>query len=290
MTTLALPAPALAKGRFAFNGAGEAVAGDAAAGSAGAFLDVYTDEALFQQTGVRIAFTTRAGGVSSGPYDSLNFGSHVNDDLACVQENRRRIMAAFDCEGAPLLIPNQVHGDRVLTVPSAAEASAVQAEANEGADALVVAAPQVAALLCYADCVPVIIVSPTGRFAVAHAGWRGVDNCISVKSVHQLAQEDAIQDVSGYSIYIGPHIRRECFETGADVHAKFTSKFGLECAADDSHIDLALALRIQLERTGISSERICDLGACTVCRNEEFFSYRAQGGTAGRHAAFAIRL
>ena len=94
---------------------------------------------------------------------------------------------------------------------------------------------------------------------------------------------------STYNVYIGPHIGPECFETGADVHARFVSQFGDECAFDGSHIDLAEGLRIQLERAGISRLRICDLAKCTVCENSEFFSYRGQGGTCGRHGAFAVR-
>ena len=74
-----------------------------------------------------------------------------------------------------------------------------------------------AALLCYADCVPVIIVSPTGRFAVVHAGWRGVDNLISVKAVRSMAYADeallGADAASTYNVYIGPHIGPECFET-----------------------------------------------------------------------------
>ena len=116
-------------------------------------------------------------------------------------------------------------------------------QAQDGADGLVVHALNAAALLCYADCVPVIIVSPTGRFAVVHAGWRGVDNLISVKVVRSMAYEDeallGAEAASTYNVYIGPHIGPECFETGADVHARFVSQFGAECAFDGSHIDLA---------------------------------------------------
>ena len=283
MTTLVLPDPELTKGRFAS-------------------ISAYTDEALYAATGVRIAFTTRDGGVSEGPYASLNLGSHVNDDLASVEENRRRVQQAFSCESVPLIVPNQVHGDEVLelgasdelAVPlSSAEAQRLALQAREGADGLVVNAPNAAALLCYADCVPVIIVSPTGRFAVVHAGWRGVDNLISVKAVRTMALADepllGADAASDYSVYIGPHIGPECFETGADVHARFVSQFGRACAFDRTHIDLAEGLRIQLEKAGVDRARICDLAKCTVCENGEFFSYRGQGGTCGRHGAFAVR-
>ena len=95
---------------------------------------------------------------------------------------------------------------------------------------------------------------------------------------------------SVYNVYIGPHIGPECFETGADVHARFVSQFGEACAFDGTHIDLAEGLRIQLEKAGVDRARIYDLAKCTVCENGEFFSYRGQGGTCGRHGAFAVRV
>ena len=202
MTTLVLPDPELTKGRFAS-------------------IPAYSDEALYVATGVRIAFTTREGGVSEGPYNSLNLGSHVKDDLVSVQENRRRVQQAFACEDAPLFVPNQVHGDTVLelgdsrsidTPLAPAQAHELALQAQDGADGLVVHALNAAALLCYADCVPVIIVSPTGRFAVVHAGWRGVDNLISVKAVRSMAYAD--EALLGVSIRGGVRFRRQPYRFG----------------------------------------------------------------------------
>ncbi len=275
MTTLVLPLPELTKGRFAS-------------------LDAYTDERLFEAADVRIAFTTRQGGVSGGCYSSLNLGHHVNDDLDAVLRNRRIAQESFGCPEAPLIVPNQVHGSDLVSVHAIEESASVQQRASQGADGVLVGAPGIATLLCFADCVPVIVVSPTGRFAVVHAGWRGVDNLISVKAVETLAEADARElgqaAVSQLNVYIGPHIGAECFETGADVHDGFRQKFGEACVFDRTHIDLAAALRIQLESIGVSADRICDMGKCTVCCNDEFFSYRAQDGVCGRHGAFAYRF
>lgn len=283
MTLFTLPRPTLDEHRFAS-------------------IPVFTDEALFETCGVRVAFTTREGGVSAGPYGSLNLGDHVEDDPAAVDKNRTLLLRAL----APaldktlkdmLVVPKQVHGDRVLAIETAADVSKIQAEAAQGADSIIVAASEVATLLCFADCVPVIIVLPTGRFAVVHAGWRGVENTIAMKTlVLMLDQEAALSGASrqellaNTNIYVGPYIHRECFETGEDVHALFVSKFGEACGFDSSHIDLGAALRIQLTRSGIDPARICDLDQCTVCNNDRFFSFRAQNGIAGRHSAFAIRF
>lgn len=273
-TTLELVEPRLSKGRFAS-------------------LEVLTDESLFEQTGVRIAFTGREGGVSSGPFSSLNLGAHVPDDSACVAENRHRVAAAFGAQDAPLIVPNQVHGDVVLTVEGRFGASEVAACAAKGADGIVVACPGVAALLCFADCMPVVIVSPTGRFAVVHAGWRGVMAQIAAKAACALVEADrAANDrtsTADLNIYIGPHIRSECFETSQDIRDRFVDAFGEVCAAGPRHVSLVAAQRESLSRVGVRAERVADAGVCTVCSNGGYFSYRAQGGVCGRHGAFAFR-
>lgn len=264
-------------------------------------IPFFTDEALFEACGVRIAFTMRAGGVSAGPYASLNLGDHVADNLEAVVRNRCLLMDAL-AEGAcasidaHLIVPHQVHGDTVVTIDSPRDIVRAKSEAAQGADAIIVAAREVAALLCFADCVPLIIVLPTGRFAVVHAGWRGVENTIAAKTLSlMLEQEERVsgalqQDlVAATNVYIGPYIHRECFETSEEIHDLFVAKFGEACSFDPRHIDLGAALRAQLMQLGISSARICDVDRCTVCEHDRFFSYRAQSGTAGRHGAFAMR-
>ena len=278
MATLDLPLPTLVEGCFAS-------------------ITAFTDEALYKTCGVRVAFTERNGGVSKDPYDSLNFGSHVEDDPSSVKQNRSLLMKAFADSSCDLIVPKQVHGDDVLTIASVDEVAEVSRLASLGADAITVEEKRVAALLCFADCVPVIAVAPMGVFSVIHAGWRGVENGIAQKAIKQMAERVAF--LSGFSeeevlahtnVYLGPYIHAECFETGEEVHRLFVEKYGEECAFDQTHINLGKALRVQFERIGISSERIADVDYCTVCNNDKFFSFRAQLGIAGRHGAFAIRL
>ncbi len=281
-TALELPLPRLSEGRFAS-------------------ISAYTDRALFEATGVRIAFTKRYGGVSAGPYESLNLGSHVKDNLASVLENRRILSDALGFSDAPCIVPVQVHGHEVLSVKARVQAEQLLARAEHevGAleyDAVSVECENVAAQLNFADCVPVIAVAPTGAFSVIHAGWRGVDNQISVRAVEGLAACAAAKldcpvahVLAGANVYIGPHIMGECFETSAEIHDEFVRKFGSACSVDERHVELSRALEIQLERAGIKRERIAKLGICTVCNNEDFFSYRGQGGVCGRHGAFACR-
>lgn len=252
-------------------------------------IPVLTDETLFQSTGVRIAFTGREGGVSVGPYAELNLGSHVGDELADVERNRVLLLEALDASSAHLLVPNQVHGNHVECVRSATSEDICAARENiaEGADGICVFDDGVAALLCYADCTPVIAVSPSGHFAVVHAGWRGAVAGIAGKAVKLLAQHC---DPAHINIYIGPHIRSECFETGEEVTEQFEKAFGEGCAPDSRHVSLADAVSIDVQREGVLPQRIVDAGICTKCSHEEYYSYRANAGVCGRHGAIAVRV
>ena len=155
-------------------------------------------------------------------YASLNLGSHVQDDLDKVLQNRALLSLRWLLHSEEaLIVPKQVHGDTVLTVGAAREvAYCVQRAAAEGATSFLRVRG------CFADCMPVIIVLPTGLFRGRHAGWRGIENEISAKVLDlMLDQECQEHDFSRSelaaqtNVYIGPYIHRECFETGADVHA-----------------------------------------------------------------------
>ena len=266
-----------------------------------ASLSLLTDNALARCLGVRVAFSGRSGGTSVGPdgaFGSLNLGAHVGDDPACVTENRQRLLRAFHAEADRLIVPTQVHGTHVVYVQKGAEAEGAR-EATEAADGVAVApdVDDVAVLLCFADCVPLIMVSPTGAYAVSHAGWRGAYGGIAGNTVRLLAEHDVARGAfasiaeaaAAYNVYRGPYIHRECFETGEDVRAQFAERYGEGCTPDARHVDLGVALDVDLRRAGVLPERIADANACTVCNNDHYFSYRGQHGVCGRHGALALR-
>lgn len=260
-------------------------------------LRMLTDDALARERGVRVAFSGRAGGVSRGAYRGLNLADHVGDDPAAVRANRSLLMCSLDADGMPLVVPKQVHGDVLVEVRGASPASVESAcdAARRGADGIVVAAPNVAALLCFADCVPVVIVAPSGEFAVVHAGWRGVIARIASKAARRLAERNApsfasaAEAAASLNVYLGPHIHAECFECAPDLVARFEEAFGAGCIPDGSHVDLARALRADLSSAGVSVDRIVCAEACTACEVGEYYSYRAEGGVCGRQAALAFR-
>ncbi len=241
--------------------------------------------------GVTFAFTERGGGVSQGPYASLNLGSRCGDDPAAVARNRELALAAIGAEGiaANLVEPKQVHGSEVVVVRSSEEGELESArdQAQAGADAVVCTAAGVPVLLCFADCVPVVLCAP-GAFAVVHSGWRGTLARISAKALGVLCEEAGCEPSDVYA-YVGPHILGADYEVSEELLATFTSEFGtiVHAAATTSNLDLSAAIACALEQAGLPAQNLVDPHVSTATNLGRFYSYRAEGGICGRHAAIA---
>ena len=228
-------------------------------------------------------FSTRAGGVSEGPYATANFGK--GDDPARVAENVRRFANAVGFESDALRQVTQVHGARVVDASTLRDAAA-----REEADALVLRAggrsEARAVGVRVADCVPLLVGSRARGVAAIHAGWRGV-----VAGVIDAAR--AALDASDAIAAIGPCIGPCCFEVGADVGERIASACGeprviARREGDKAFVDLRLAVREQLAMRGVTD--VEDVPGCTRCDAVRFFSYRRDGEHSGRHlAAIALR-
>lgn len=239
---------------------------------------------------VAFGFTERAGGISKEPYATLNLGTHVGDDPTAVAENRRRVLDALGCAGDEdrLIVPNQVHGDHVAVVRASDTAAieAARAEVAAGADAVVCTAPHVPVMLCFADCVPVVLTAP-GGFAVVHSGWKGTYAGIAGKAARELAGATgcAAEQVRAY---IGPHILGDEYEVSPELIARFEERFRGVRPCGPRLLDLSACIAQVLARAGVPAANIEDPGLSTVRQNDRFFSYRAEGGVCGRHAAVAV--
>jgi len=207
-------------------------------------------------------------------------------NVVCIGDPADRATAASSSGASPVTSaaanPANSATSKVLSVSDALE------EAAEGADAIVVKVPEVAALLNYADCLSLIIVAPSGSFAVVHAGWRGAVAHIASKAALELAEQTG-EDPSQLNAYIGPHIRSECFEVSVEVAERFAAEFGASVVVGKRHVSLARAVACDLESAGMSPQRIADCGICTKCNPDRYFSYRATNGCCGRHSAAAVR-
>lgn len=222
---------------------------------------------------VRALTTTRAGGVSLPPYDSLNLGDHVGDDPAAVAENRRRLRAFLPAEPRWLV---QVHGTAV------AHADALQHPAE--ADAAVAFTPGTVCAVLTADCLPVLLCDRQGtRVAAAHAGWRGLAAGVLEASVTAMHCEP-----SDILAWLGPAIGPQAFEVGEDVREAFVRDLPAAAVAfvpgqpGKWLADIYRLARLRLARAGVNG--IHGGGFCTYSDGARFYSYRRDKAT-GRMAS-----
>jgi polyphenol oxidase len=228
---------------------------------------------LLTLTGIRHAFFTRAGGVSSGFYASLNGGVGSQDDAGRVKENRARMAAALGVEPHRLLTAYQSHSPHVVVAQAP-----WTTENRPQADAIVTRLRALAIGVTTADCGPVLFAEPRGGvIGAAHAGWRGALTGVIEATIAAMERLGAAR--GQIRAAIGPMIRQANYEVGPDLVARFAvedpaaSRF-FAPAERDGHamFDLAGYIAARLNRAGVTE--IEDLGLCTYADPERFFSYR----------------
>lgn len=211
-----------------------------------------------------VAFSTRLGGVSEGPFASLNLGLLTDDRRANVEENRRRLCAAVGADPARLTLNRQVHGAEVHR--------AVAGRRGIPGDGLWTDEPGVPMLKVTADCLPVALARVNGEPGVAllHAGWRGLAEGVLEAGVAALGGRIAA--------VVGPGIGVCCYEVGPDV----ARVFGVR----GRKLDLRAAAERALRAAGV--ERLEHVDLCTACRADLFFSHRRDAGVTGRQGVIGL--
>jgi hypothetical protein len=234
-------------------------------------------------------FATRAGGVSEGPYASLNLGFSTGDAREKVEENLRRLAAAAGAPLGALCRVSQVHGDRVLEARAGEGGDAPRPVEGE-ADGLWTEAPGTWVAVGTADCVPVLLVDPDAkRVAAVHSGWRGTDADISARAVEALVAQGARPE--RLLAAVGPCIQRCCYEVSQELGQRFTARFGaevVEASGPGVRLDLTLAVRQTLLRAGLKPAHVDVLKECTACDAARFFSHRRDAGRTGRHLNYVL--
>lgn len=239
---------------------------------------------------VRAVFTTRHGGVSNVPYDSMNLGDHVGDAPEHVAANRALLQ---DATGARAVFLKQVHGNEVLALDAATPD-------GQQADACVTAQQQVACTIMVADCLPVLLTNEDGTaVAAAHAGWRGLAGDASqghkgilasfYESFSAVAGVQSAQQAIKTIAWLGPCIGPSAFEVGAEVKAAFEAgqadagRFFVAKGGGKYFADLPGLARMRLQALGITQVYGNDGSApwCTVSNSSGFFSHRRDAGPAG---------
>lgn len=226
--------------------------------------------------GARAAFSTRLGGASEQPYESLNVAIKTGDRPNAVLENRRRLAASLGLAPENVLMGRQVHGGE-LRRHQAQQEPPVYAEgvrSPDEVDAHATDQPGLAPLVMVADCLPVALAGP-GGVAIAHCGWRGLAAGVIEKAATAVGAEAAA---------IGPGIGPCCYEVGDEVLAEFSD---LEGVAAERMLDLPAVARALLSRADV--ERVESADLCTSCNPELFFSHRRDGERTGRQAGLVWR-
>lgn len=241
---------------------------------------LYRFEGLSPAEGLTHAVLTRIGGVSRGPYATLNLGHTVGDDLAAVEENHRRALGVLGLEPRQVVSPYQVHGARVGVI-GRAHLGTVQ----PATDALVTIVPAVPLLMRFADCAPVLLFDPVRRgVGMAHAGWRGVVAGVVEATIQTMTERLGCNPADLWA-GIGPTIGPCCYAVGPEVagamEAASPPGAGVVREADGrTYLDLPAVVEAQLRAAGVG--QVEDAHLCTACHVEEFFSHRAERGRTGR--------
>jgi YfiH family protein len=250
------------------------------------------DHIEIELPGARALFTTRRGGVSRGPFASLNLGLTTQgpahdgraDERDHVAANRRLLAQQVGIGAEHFAHGHQVHGRAVTRITEAPRGTWSAAEVGNvpQRDGQATALGGVAAIVVTADCLPVALAAE-GAVAMIHAGWRGLAAGVLAEGVTALRDLGARGPVVAA---IGPGAGRCCYEVGAEVHAAFDHHE--PDVRDGRHLDLRLIAARELAREGVLD--LHDLGLCTMCADASlFFSHRRDGGVTGRQAGVVWR-
>jgi polyphenol oxidase len=226
--------------------------------------------------GARAIFSTRRGGVSEGPYESLNLGILTDDEPERVSENRRRLAREAGLKPDHVAMGWQVHGAELREwerPPPQAAFSEPGAELDR-VDGHLTARPGLALLVLVADCFPVALAGG-GRAAILHCGWRGLAGGIVERAIERFEEPPAAA--------VGPGIGPCCYEVGPEVLDAFA---GMEGVAHGRMLDLRVVIARKLAQAGV--ERVEHVDHCTSCRAELYFSHRRDGGLTGRQAGLVV--
>lgn len=231
---------------------------------------------------LRVAFTSRGGGVSPSPYASLNLGARQGDDPEHVDRNRARVLRALRAASgqAPreLVSPFQEHGQRVCGI-SEYHRESVRAPC----DGLVVN-PRIdqglVALLLFADCVPVVLIGEVDG-AVVHGGWRGLLGGVVQQGARAMTAPPG-------TAYIGPSIGPCCYQVDDELARAFSDRYGPSVVLPRDggpHLDLWETATLALAEVEVPRARVVNPRLCTSCNRDLFYSHRVEGPATGRHAA-----
>jgi YfiH family protein len=233
---------------------------------------------IFDPVKIIAAQSTRIGGISPAPFNSLNLGLSVNDDEKNVWKNRELFFNSLGVEVSQVSRCYQVHGNAVLVVNKPVT--------NEKYDAQITNQPKIFLAVSVADCTPILIHdTQNNAIAAIHAGWRGTVGKIVSNALQQM-KENYGTDGKDCKAFIGACISYENFEVGDEVAVNFNdAQKRFDSASKKWYVNLKEANKKQLLDFGLRTENIEITPYCTVTNNDTFFSHRKENGKTGRMMA-----
>lgn len=232
-------------------------------------------------------FSTRLGGYSEGPYNSMNLRRGSQDTIRNVEKNFNAFLDVFNCQESNCFMTNQVHDNKIINIIDNS-----QSHTLDETDGLITALSDVGLMTFHADCVPVFFVDVRKKVVgLVHSGWRGTLKGISRKMIETF-QNKYNTKIDDLRIGIGPSIDQCCYEVGEEVYQAFINEnlsyisFFKENPNNKYMMDLKGIIRFDLINQGISKNNIEQSKACTSCNDELFYSHRRQGSIRGGMAAF----
>jgi len=243
----------------------------------------YQSAALSEFRDLTHAVTTRHGGTSPAPFDSLNLSAHVGDSPEHVQENLNRLHHALGLDRTATVDASQAQADQVYHVTEADRGTRIK-----GVDGLITNLRRIPLMLRFADCVPILLYDPAHQaIGIAHAGWRGTVAKVLTNTVNAM-RATFNTDPADMFACIGPSIGPCCYEIGTDVQSKVESAFpqNYELLLNRNgsiHLNLWQANAAQLRALGVGQIEVA--GVCTSDHTEDFYSWRREKANTGRFAA-----
>ncbi|MFH1709474.1 MAG: peptidoglycan editing factor PgeF [bacterium] len=255
-------------------------------------IHTFLFENLSHQKGILHFISTRNGGVSKPPFDTLNLSFNVSDDPKHVILNRKLLADAVGFKVESLTAAKQVHGSKVAIVPKNMRGKGAMdhISALDEVDAMVTNTPGILLMIQAADCVPLLFYDPKQKvIAAAHAGWRGTTLNMAHNTVSTMVKRYK-SDPRHIYVGIGPSIGPCCYEVGHEVVREAANNLkdasGLIKARDGkNYFDMWEANKRQLTALGIPESNIEVSKICTHCESDTFFSSRAGAGVTGRFGA-----
>jgi polyphenol oxidase len=251
-------------------------------------VSLFKTDDTFDTLNVTHGFSTRQGGLSQSPFDTLNLGFAAGDDQQTVLKNRQLFYDALGLSSSPKSV-HQIHGNTVFVLEDNPD---YLREFAPQADAIISNIPGSSIAVLTADCTPILLFDPlTGSIGAVHAGWRGTVQDIIGQTIRAMGDRYGVDPVNLH-MSIGPCIQKNNFKIGPEVVEAFNRLDLTQTTVYHQSQwfgDLPLANNLLAQRAGVLAHKISDSGLCTYGEPELFFSYRRDGERSGRMQSVIVR-